>query len=80
MSRKGTDVRRKPSPPPPKPFVPQWIITMVIVVVMLMWIGSIVYSTSNPDWPVPPSVHAATVAVITGLMGYLAVRGRGNGA
>lgn len=72
---------QKPSPPPSrsKPLIPNWLITLVVLFVMLMWGGSIVWSTTHPDWPIPPSIHAVVVAVVTGLMGYLAMKGKANG-
>lgn len=74
------DVKGSPSRPP-KPIIPNWLIVVVIIWVMLMWSGSIIYSISNPKWPVPASVHAAVPVVLTGLMGFLALKGRTtNGA
>lgn len=72
------DEGRKPTPT--KPVIPNWLIIVVIIWVMLMWSGSIVYSISNPKWPIPASVHAAVPVVLTGVMGFLALKGRANGA
>lgn len=67
-------MERKPS----KPIIPNWLIIVVIIWVMLMWSGSILYSISNPKWPVPTSVHAAIPIVLVGVMGTLALKGRTN--
>lgn len=64
---------------PQKPIIPNWLIVVIILWVMAMWTGSIVYSISNPKWPIPASVHAAVPVVLTGVMGFLALKGRGNG-
>lgn len=56
--------------------LPRWLVVLVIAVVMAMWAASIVYSAINPDWPVPASVHGALIAVVTGVMGILAVKKR----
>lgn len=80
MSNPKASGRRAPTPPPPRgPAVPNWLISTVILLVMGMWAFSIIYSSSHPDWPIPPSIHAVVVLVVTGLMGVLAVKGRGNG-
>jgi membrane protein YdbS with pleckstrin-like domain len=61
-----------------KPAIPNWLISTVILLVMVMWTFSIVYSASHPEWPIPASIHAVVVLVVTGLMGVLAVKGRNN--
>lgn len=77
MSKKAEGVRR---PSPAKPVIPNWLIVVVIVWVLVMWSASTVYSIHEPKWPVPASVHAAVPVVLTGVMGYLALRGRANGS
>lgn len=61
------------------PLLPRWLIIAVIVLALVMWVVSIGYSAINPKWPVPASVHGVVIAVVTGVLGYVAVSKRVNG-
>lgn len=79
MSPPKTVRTARREPPHPKPLFPSWLIPTVIMLVLFTWAGSIVWSASHPEWPIPPSVHAVVIAVITGVMGYVTLRSRVNG-
>lgn len=56
-----------------KPILPQWAILAVIGVALFVWVAAIGYSAINPKWTVPASVHGVAIAVVTGVVGVLAV-------
>lgn len=69
---------RPPEPPPA--LIPRWLVILIVAGVFVMWIGSVIYSGFNQDWPVPPSIHALVILVVTGVMGVVtATYARKNG-
>lgn len=68
--------KAKPTPPPANPpiIIPRWLVIGVIILALVVWLISIWYSSQNPEWQVPASVHAIAVAVITGVMGYVTIK------
>lgn len=69
--------KRRPSsslPTDPLDLIPRWLVIGIIVTVMFMWVGSLLLSAVRADWPVPSSVHALVILVVTAVMGYVTVK------
>jgi hypothetical protein len=71
MSRPPVSKHRMPEP---EPLFPRWVTITVVLVVLSVWVASVVYSTTNPDWPVPATIHGAVILVIGAVLGVGVVK------
>lgn len=62
-----------------KPLLPQWAYLAVIGVVLFVWIVCLAYSIFNPKWTGMPPIHGMAFAVVTAVMGVMAVSRAKNG-